>query len=407
MANPDLEYRAVKIGDTIYLDHQATTPVDNRVREAMEPYHTEEFGNPHSTDHAIGWEAAKVVEDSAGKVGKMLSADLDEIIFTSGATEANNLALLGLSLGTNDTKRKRVLVSAVEHKSVLATARVLQERFSFSVETIPVDSNGVVSLSAFEAAINDSVLLASIMLVNNEIGSIQPIKQIYGICEKHGVLLHCDAAQAPSAVSLSGINEFTDLLSISAHKIYGPKGIGALFAHRHLHQQIEPIIHGGGQQGHLRSGTLPTALCVGMGVAADIVIEIEQKASPNQTGESITEDIRPLRDEFANSLMSMNWQVKLNGPPLSERHPGNANMCFEGFSAQDTLALLQPKLAASTGSACTTGIPEPSHVLNAIGLSDEEANASIRFSLGRNTTKEDITESVRLIDETLTKLADK
>ena len=394
----------MKIGNTIYLDHQATTPVDKRVREAMESYYTEAFGNPHSTDHAIGWQAAKAVEDSAGKVAKMLGADPDEIIFTSGATEANNLALLGLVLGTSDTKRKRILISAVEHKSVLATARVLQERLGFSVETIPVDSNGVVSLSAFEAAIDDSVLLASIMLVNNEIGSIQPIEQIYGMCEKHGVLLHCDAAQAPGAVSLSSINEFTDLLSISAHKIYGPKGIGALFAQRHLHQQIEPIIHGGGQQGHLRSGTLPTALCVGFGIAADIVMEIEQKASPNQDGELIAKDIRTLRDEFANSLMNLNRRIKLNGPPLNERHPGNANMCFEGFVAQDILALLQPKLAASTGSACTTGIPEPSHVLNAIGLSDEDANASIRFSLGRNTTREDTTEAVRLIDEALTKL---
>ena len=363
----------------------------------MAPYFGTRFGNPHSADHVLGWESAKAVEEAAAKVAHMVGGDADEIVFTSGATEANNLALLGLAYGASGGKRQRVLVSSVEHKSVLALTRILRDRLGFEVSTIPVDSNGVVHLSAFEDALDDRVLFVSTMLFNNEIGSIQPIDKIKSLCNIHGVLLHCDAAQSPSAIDISNISEQVDLLSLSAHKMYGPKGLGALFISRAVQSQVEPIIHGGGQQRHLRSGTVPTPLCVGMGVAAEIASSAPAALE--------RENLRTLRDRFVDGLQRLNYRVHLNGPALAHRHPGNANIRFDGFSAHDILGSLQPKLAASTGSACTTGIPEPSHVLTAIGLTGEQAEASVRFSLGRYTTAEDVDNAVELVRGALESLS--
>lgn len=387
----------MKIGKTIYLDHQATTPVDNAVFAEMAPYFEKLFGNPHSVDHSIGWRAAKAVDEAAGRVGRLLGADTDEIVFTSGATESNNLALLGLGRRAGGGKRWRILMSAVEHKCVLAVGRVLEEQFGCRTELLPVDSEGFVDLAALEEAISDDVLAVSIMAVNNEIGTIQDVSAVSEIVRERGAIFHCDAAQAPCALDLGQFAQSVDLLSLSSHKMYGPQGVGALFVRRELQDRVEPLAYGGGQQRGLRSGTTPVALCVGMGAAAalfDQDVEHDRRAS-----------LRKRTDTFVGALLSLPWLVSRNGPTVDRRHPGNANIRFSGFDARDVLASVQPRLAASTGSACTSGIPEPSHVLRAIGLSQNEADASIRFSLGRETTNADLKEAVDLLNNSLSRLA--
>ena len=383
----------MKIGRTLYFDHQATTPVDARVVAAMTPYYTKSFGNPHSSDHSLGWGSASAVEEAAACVARMIGADADEIIFTSGATEANNLALLGLGRRATGDKRRRILVSAIEHKCVLAAARVLQEQFGFVVDLIPVDAEGFVKVAALEEVLDDDVLVVSVMAVNNEIGTIQDIGRISELVRGCGAVLHCDAAQAPLAMNMKLLASQTDMLSLSAHKMYGPKGIGVIYIARELQDQIEPLIYGGGQQNGLRSGTVPVPLCVGMGAAADIFAAADMEEKRAQ--------LCRRRDTFIEMLMRLPWPIALNGPRGQARHPGNANIRFAGFSADDILSTLQPHLAASTGSACTSGIPEPSHVLRAIGLNSEEAESSIRFSLGFDTTDTDLEEAVRLITEAL------
>ena len=385
----------MKIGSTLYFDHQATTPTDERVLAAMRPYYDERFGNPHSADHALGWEAARATEAAASKIAMMLGADADEIVFTSGATESNNLALIGAAYAAKNGSRDRILVSATEHKSILALTRFLREQLDYKIEILPANWEGKVDVEYFKKKIDDDVLIVSTIYVNNEIGSI--INEIGDICRSNGVLFHCDGAQSPIALDLKDIATSVDLFSLSGHKMYGPKGIGALFAHRDIQDRITPIIHGGGQQGQLRSGTLPTPLCVGMGAAADII--------SNGSMEDERLELRSLRDLFVRSLQQLNWPIFLNGPSLADRHPGNANIRFEGFSAHDILDALQPKLAASTGSACTTGIPEPSHVLTAIGLSQDQAEASVRFSIGRQTQEEHVDEAVALIKTVLERLS--
>ena len=387
----------MKMGKIIYLDHQATTPVDTRVLAAMNPYFVESFGNPHSSDHSLGWESANAVEKAAASVARLVGADADEIILTSGATESNNLALLGLGRRAAEGRRRRILVSAIEHKCVLAATRVLQEQLGFTVELLPVDSEGFVKVAALEEALDDDVLVVSVMAVNNEIGTIQDIGRISELVRSYGAVFHCDAAQAPLAMNMRAMASQADMLSLSAHKMYGPKGIGVIYIARELQDQIEPLIYGGGQQNGLRSGTVPVPLCVGMGAAADIL-------AATDAGEKRAQLCRR-RDTFIEMLMRLPWPIALNGPQGQARHPGNANIRFAGFSAYDILSALQPRLAASTGSACTSGIPEPSHVLRAIGLSGEEAESSIRFSLGFDTTNADLEEAVRLIAEALTRLA--
>lgn len=367
---------------TIYADYQATTPVDPRVLDAMMPYWQEAFGNPHSSDHIVGWSAAEAVNSSLSAVAALIGADADEIIFTSGATEANNLALLGLGRRA-PADRRRVLVSAIEHKCVLSAARALAEREGIQVDTIPVDRQGFVEFGALEELVDDNVLLVSVMAVNNEIGTIQDLPRIATTLKSHGVIFHCDAAQAPSAMSVADLTAHADVISLSGHKMYGPQGVGTLFIRRALQDKVEPLIYGGGQQGGLRSGTVPVALCVGMAAAAQIQ---QSEAAPAER-----ERVARLRDQFIEGLQSGPWPVTVNGPSGTARHPGNVNIRFEGLVAQDVLAALQPDLAASTGAACASGIPEPSHVLRAIGLNDTEADESIRFSFGRFTESEEVT----------------
>ena len=251
----------------IYADYQATTPADPRVLEKMAPYWRESFGNPHSNDHMVGWRAAEAVRESLTSVAMLIGADPDEIVFTSGATESNNLALLGLARRA-PADRRRILVSAIEHKCVLAAAQALREHESFTVETIPVDREGFIDLDSLENMLDDTVLTASIMAVNNEVGTIQNIPAISGILGSRGILFHCDAAQAPCAMDVGNLAAHADLISLSGHKMYGPQGIGTLYIRRDLQPDIEPIIYGGGQQNGLRSGTLPLPLCVGMAAAA-------------------------------------------------------------------------------------------------------------------------------------------
>ena len=377
----------MKNSDTIYTDYQATTPVDPRVLARMVPFWGESFGNPHSSDHVIGWHADSAVKDAAGSIASMIGSDENEIVFTSGATEANNLALLGLARHDANTRR-RILVSAIEHKCVLGAARELSMNEGFTVETISVDGDGYLDLAELEERIANDVLLVSVMAVNNEVGTIQDVQSICDKAKSYGALFHCDAAQAPCAMNLENLATITDLISLSGHKMYGPQGIGALYINREVHDRIEPLLYGGGQQDGIRSGTVPLPLCIGMAAASELIIA-EGCEERNR--------IAHQRDMFIALLLEAGLTIEVNGPTSDQRHPGNANIRFDGFDARDIIAYLQPKLAASTGAACSSGIPEPSHVLRALGLTAEQSEASIRFSFGRFTSEDDIESAANLV----------
>ena len=377
----------------IYLDHHATTPLDPEVTEAMRPWWEEGFGNPHSGDHWFGWQAHQAIEAARVDVAALVEADAAEIVFTSGATEANNLAILGAARGACG-QRKQILVSAIEHKCVIEAAAALA-REGWHVHTIPVNNVGLVRTDVLEGLLSDETAIVSVMAVNNEIGTIQPIETIGQMCREAGAVFHCDAAQAPAAMSVNVVDANIDLLSLSSHKIYGPKGVGALYARGDLLARLQPIIYGGGQERGIRSGTLPTPLCVGFG-RASVLMQKQRETD----GERIAQLSRRLWTGISRELPS----AVLNGP-LDHRHPGNLNICFKGYDAGAVLGKLQPMLAASTGSACTTGTPEPSHVLIEIGLSLQDAESSIRFGLGRFTNDTEIDSAVGLIATALTKTA--
>ena len=384
----------------MYFDYQATTPVAGKVFSEMQPYFNEFFANPHSTDHACGWKSSAAVDNAMQQIARLIGASSDEVIFTSGATESNNLALLGLARRSalKGSSRKRILLSAIEHKCVLSVGRVLKEQYGYTVEPVAVDGHGHVLFSDLERRLDDDVLLVSIMAVNNEIGSIQDIAGLSKAIRAHGAIFHCDAAQSPMAMDTGGLAKNVDLLSLSAHKMYGPKGIGALYIRHDLQDDIEPLVYGGGQQRGLRSGTLPTPLCVGMGAAAELMCSAD--------AHQMRAELRACRDKFLNMLLALPWSTNLYGPKGAQRHPGNISIGFAGFNAQDILGALQPHMAASTGSACTSGIVEPSHVLRAIGLNGEEADSTIRFSLGFETTDSDTEKAIILIAEALQKLSE-
>jgi cysteine desulfurase len=360
--------------------------------DGMRPFYLESFGNPHSSEHIFGWKASKAVEVARKKISALINADPDEIIFTSGATEANNLCIFG-SVKRIQNNRSTILISAIEHKCILNISQALKGQYGMTIKVIPVDSQGLINLEKLEKELNDDVALVSIMAVNNEIGTIEPLREAGQLIRKAGALFHCDAAQALCAIDIDVDLLGIDLLSLSAHKIYGPKGIGAAYIRRELQHNIEPTIYGGGQEHGLRGGSLPTTLCVGMGVAADLLHAATRGIERTQ--------IASLRDYFVTRLSEV---AVLNGPINKYRHPGNANLCFRGVNSQDLLATLQPNLAASSGSACTSGIVEPSYVLREIGLNVEEAESSVRFSLGRFTTKQDVEEAISLIFQALDEL---
>ena len=374
----------------IYLDYSATTPVDPRVAEKMIPYLTEFFGNAASRSHAFGWKAEEAVEEARAHVAALINADPKEIVWTSGATEGNNLAIKGAA-NFYKTKGRHIITQKTEHKAVLDTCREL-ERQGFEVTYLEVQSNGLVDLKKFEAAIRPDTILASIMMVSNEIGVIQPVWEIAEICKKKGVIYHCDAEQGGGRIEIDMQKFKADLLTITAHKMYGPKGIGALYVRRRPRVRIEAQIHGGGHERGFRSGTLATHQIVGFGEAARLA-KLEM-ASEN-------ERIRALRDRLLKGMQDIE-EVYVNGD-LERRIPHNLNVSFN-FVEGESLIMAVKDLAVSSGSACTSASLEPSYVLRSLGRSDELAHSSIRFTLGRFTTEEEIDYAVDLIEKKVAKL---
>lgn len=375
----------------VYLDYQATTPMDPRVLDAMMPYFIEKFGNPHSRNHPHGWEAEQAVEKARKQVADLIGADEREIVFTSGATESNNLAIAGVARFYKDRKNHIVTV-ATEHKCVLDTCRHLEQE-GFEVTYLPVKPDGLIDLEALKQVITPKTVLVSVMAANNEIGVIQPLKEIGKICRERGVFFHTDAAQAFGKIPLD-VNEMNiDLMSISGHKIYGPKGIGALFVRRKPRVRMIALIHGGGQERGFRSGTLPTPLCVGLGEAAAIA---KREMGPE------AERLTKLRDRFYETIRKRLPEVYLNGD-LSHRIPGNLNISFAYVEGEGLMMGIKD-LSVSSGSACTSASLEPSYVLRALGVEEDLAHTSLRIGFGRFTTEAEVDYAADRIVEAVQKL---
>lgn len=374
----------------IYLDYSATTPIDPRVAEAMIPYLTTHYGNPASRSHSFGWVAEKAVENAREEVAKLVNADPREIVWTSGATESNNLAIKGAA-NFYSGKGKHIITVMTEHKAVIDPVRDL-ERQGFEATFLAPEPNGLVDIEKFKAAIRPDTVLASVMLVNNEIGVIQDIETIGNICREKGIIFHVDAAQATGKVAIDLEKLPVDLMSFSAHKTYGPKGIGALYVRRKPRIRLEAQIHGGGQERGFRSGTLATHQIVGMGEAFRIAREEMELENAR---------IRRLRDKLLAGLQEIE-EVYVNGD-LKQRVPHNLNISFN-YVEGESLIMAVKDIAVSSGSACTSASLEPSYVLRALGRSDELAHSSIRFSIGRFTTEEDIDYTVQLMKGKIGKL---
>lgn len=374
----------------IYLDYSATTPVDPRVAEEMIPWLTEHFGNPASRSHAYGWEAEEAVEKARAQVASLLKADPREIIWTSGATESDNLAIKGAAHFYQE-KGKHLITVRTEHKAVLDTMREL-ERQGFEVTYLDVQENGLIDLEALKAAIRPDTILVSVMMVNNEIGVVQDIEAIGELTREKGIVFHVDAAQAAGKVEIDLSKLKVDLMSLSAHKIYGPKGIGALYVRRKPRIRLEAQMHGGGHERGLRSGTLPTHQIVGMGKAFALA-EAEMKEE-NQR-------IRRLRDRLLAGIQEIP-ETYVNGD-MEHRVPHNLNVSFN-YVEGESLIMAIKELAVSSGSACTSASLEPSYVLRALGRNDELAHSSIRFTIGRFTTEEEIDKAIELLKTRVGKL---
>lgn len=368
----------------VYLDYQATTPTDPRVVEAMLPYFTTKFGNPHSRSHSYAWEAEEACELARSQVASLIGASPKEIIFTSGATESNNMVLKGISKFYG-SKKKHIVTVITEHKCILDTCRYL-EQDGFKVTYLPVMENGLVDLDMLKNAITEDTMLVSVMAVNNEIGVIQPLKEIGQICREKGAFFHSDIAQAFGKIPID-VNEMNiDLASISGHKIYGPKGIGALYLRRKPRIRISPMINGGGQERGLRSGTLATPLLVGFGEAARIAsMEMDKDYK----------HIKNLSDRFLATINNGAKEVFLNGDK-EKRYPGNLNLSF-AYIEGESMILAIKDLAVSSGSACTSTSLEPSYVLRALGVDEAMAHTSIRFGFGRFTTRAEVDYAAALI----------
>lgn len=374
----------------VYLDYAATTPVDKRVAEKMIPYLTETFGNPASNSHAFGWEAEEAVEKARADIAALINADPKEIIFTSGATESDNLAIKGAA-NFYKTKGKHLITIKTEHKAVLDTMREL-ERQGFEVTYLGVQENGLIDLEELKASIRDDTILISVMWVNNEIGVVQDIPAIGEICRERKIVFHVDAAQACGKVPVDVEAAKIDLLSMSAHKVYGPKGIGALYVRRKPRVRLEAQMHGGGHERGFRSGTLPTHQIVGMGEAFRIAKEeLEQDMA----------HYRKLRDIFLKGIEGIE-EVYINGD-LEHRAPNNLNVSFN-FVEGESLIMAVKELAVSSGSACTSASLEPSYVLRALGRNDELAHSSMRITFGRMTTEEEVQFAAELIKSKIGKL---
>ena len=376
----------------IYMDYGATTPVDERVVDAMIPWLRQNFGNPASRSHAWGWQAEEAVEKARAQVAALVVADPREIIWTSGATESDNLAIKGAAHFYKEKGRHLITVKT-EHKAVLDTMRAL-EREGFEVTYLDVQEDGLLDIEAFRAAIRPDTIFASVMLVNNEIGVIQDVDAIGNICREHKVIFHVDAAQATGKVAIDLKNQPIDLMSLASHKTYGPKGIGALYVRRKPRVRLEAQMHGGGHERGLRSGTLPTHQIVGMGEAYRIAAEEMEQDNARA---------RALHQRFIDGLKDLP-EVFLNGHP-TQRVPQNINMSFN-FVEGESLMMAVKALAVSSGSACTSASLEPSYVLRALGRSDELAHSSLRITIGRFTTEEEIDTAIAAIRAGVARLRD-
>ena len=394
MLEPEFEMKGVTLrGRPMYLDMQATTPLDPRVLDAMLPFLTEQYGNPHSRTHMYGWETEDAIEKAREELAALIGADAKEIVFTSGATESNNASLKGVAHFYGD-KKKHIITTTTEHKCVLDSCRQL-EREGFEVTYLPVQENGLVDLKQLEAAMREDTCIVSVMAVNNEIGVIQPVKEIGELCRSRKIFFHTDAAQAVGKVPID-VNEMKiDLMSISAHKFYGPKGIGALYVRRRPRVRLEPIINGGGQERGLRSGTLPTPLIVGLGEAARIAKE-EMKSDEAH--------VTKLAHRLIDGIESKLEHTQLNGDRHA-RYFGNVNMSFAYVEGESLLMGLK-EIAVSSGSACTSASLEPSYVLRALGVNEEMSHTSIRYGLGRFTTEAEVDRAVAATVRQVEKLRD-
>ncbi|MYM25270.1 IscS subfamily cysteine desulfurase [Duganella sp. FT135W] len=374
----------------IYMDYSATTPIDPRVADAMIPYLREQFGNPASRSHMYGWTAEKAVEEARANVAALVNADPREIIWTSGATESNNLAIKGAAQFYK-TKGKHIITVKTEHKAVLDTVREL-ERQGFEATYLEPQDNGLITIEQLTAAIRPDTILISVMLVNNEIGVIQPIDEIGALCRSKGIIFHCDAAQATGKIVIDLQKTKVDLMTFTAHKTYGPKGVGALYVCRKPRVRIEAQMHGGGHERGLRSGTLPTHQIVGMGEAFRLAkVEMDTEVAR----------IKALRDRLAKGLQEIE-ETYINGD-MDHRVPHNLNVSFN-YVEGESLIMAVKDLAVSSGSACTSASLEPSYVLRALGRSDELAHSSIRFTIGRFTTEADIDFAIDLMKSKVNKL---
>lgn len=360
-----------------YMDFQATSPMDPRVLDVMLPWLSQNYGNPHSKTHMFGWDAEKAVEEARGQVASLVKADSREIIFTSGATESNNAAIKGVMRFYKDTK-DHIITLVTEHKCVLDSCRQL-EREGFNVTYLPVQSNGLVDMQLLRDSITDKTTMVSVMFVNNEIGVIHDLKAIGDLCREKGCFFHTDVAQGIGKIPIDVNAMNIDLMSISGHKFYGPKGIGALYVRRRPRVRLSPIINGGGQERGLRSGTLPSPLIVGLGKAAELCRE-EMEVD--------FEHVKALSKRLYDGITSQVSDVVLNGD-LERRYPGNVNLSF-AYVEGESLLMGMKDLAVSSGSACTSASLEPSYVLRALGVSEDMAHTSIRFGIGRFTTEKEI-----------------
>ncbi|XP_072024693.1 cysteine desulfurase-like [Amphiura filiformis] len=364
-------------GRSLYLDAQATTPMDPRVLDAMMPYSVTYYGNPHSRTHSYGWESEDAVENARAQVAKVIGADPKEIIFTSGATESNNISVKGVARFYK-SKKKHVITTQTEHKCVLDSCRALEGE-GFDVTYLPVQTNGIVDLKVLEEAMRPDTVLVSVMTVNNEIGVRQPVEEIGKMCRAKKIFFHTDAAQAVGKIPLDVNAMNIDLMSISGHKIYGPKGIGALYVRRRPRVRVEALQSGGGQERGMRSGTLPAPLVVGLGAACDVAM---------QEMEYDSKRIATLADRLIKKITDRIPNVIRNGDP-EETYPGCVNLSFAYVEGESLLMALKD-VALSSGSACTSASLEPSYVLRAIGADEDLAHSSIRFGIGRFTTEEEV-----------------
>ena len=366
--------------------------MDAAVIEAVTEAMQTSLGNPHSDEHAFGWRAHQQVETARAQIAKMINGESDEIFFTSGATESNNLALLGLAQGISSqhnagAKKCKILVSDIEHKCVLMSAQALTQS-GWCVEGIPVSVEGIIDIESFDRLLTDDVAMVSVMTVNNEVGTQQPVQAIAERCREREVFFHTDAAQAPLATKIDVSATGIDLLSLSSHKMYGPKGIGALYIAHHVQHLVKPLLYGGGQEQALRPGTLPTPLCVGFGVAASLV---------NTHFEVWAQQTREMRDLLWRKVQASIRGVRLNGS-MNDRHPGNLNIYIPDVDANLLIGKLQPSVAISSGSACNAGVYASSYVLNAMGLSSEVIDCSVRVGIGKETTEQQINDAVKLLE---------